>query len=266
MQMKKISIVTVNYNNLKGLVKTIQSVQKQQYSNIEYLVIDGGSIDGSKEYIENHSERISYWVSEPDNGIYDGMNKGIAHATGEYLLFLNSGDFLFSSDILSDVFANKEYDEDLIIGRQCHIDKKGRKSSSHHVMMDEINDVYFWSNTFPHQATFIKKELFAKVGLYNDKYRIVADWAFWYEAIITHQSSYTIIENFISYMESDGVSSDMIKCRKEMAHFLMTHKPILTENDWLHIMDNAEGAYSYKRTLKSGLSKFLVRVALYLNK
>jgi glycosyltransferase involved in cell wall biosynthesis len=92
--MLKLSIITVNYNNLEGLKKTIESVVSQTWQVFEYIVIDGGSTDGSAAYIEAQSVNIDYWVSEPDNGIYNAMNKGIKAATGEYLLFLNSGDDL----------------------------------------------------------------------------------------------------------------------------------------------------------------------------
>ena len=93
----KLSIITINYNNLEGLKRTVESVINQTSKEFEYIVIDGGSNDGSGAYIESKSEHIDYWVSEPDKGIYNAMNKGIAKASGEYLLFLNSGDHLFSN-------------------------------------------------------------------------------------------------------------------------------------------------------------------------
>src|SRR5690606_3965772 len=97
-----ISIITVNLNNLEGLKRTMASVFNQTYQNFEYLIIDGGSSDGSKEYIEANADKISYWVSEPDKGIYNGMNKGIKKARGEYLLFLNSGDHFVEQKVLED--------------------------------------------------------------------------------------------------------------------------------------------------------------------
>ena len=85
----KISIITINYQNLEGLKKTVQSVINQTYSNIEYIVIDGNSEDGTKEFLESQDSNIEYWISEPDKGIYNAMNKGILKAKGDYLLFLN---------------------------------------------------------------------------------------------------------------------------------------------------------------------------------
>ena len=98
----KISIITVNYNNLEGLQRTFNSVFNQTWKEFEYVVIDGGSTDGSKELIEKYNDKIDYWVSESDNGIYNAMNKGIKKAKGEYLLFLNSGDNLFNHTVLEE--------------------------------------------------------------------------------------------------------------------------------------------------------------------
>ncbi|MDR2910496.1 MAG: glycosyltransferase [Bacteroidales bacterium] len=94
----KLSIITINLNNVAGLQKTIESVVKQTFTDYEYIVIDGGSTDGSADIIKQHANKITYWVSEPDKGIYNAMNKGIRVAKGEYCLFLNSGDWLINSN------------------------------------------------------------------------------------------------------------------------------------------------------------------------
>ena len=95
-----LSIITINYNNCAGLKRTIDSVVTQSFQDFEWIVIDGGSSDGSRELIEKYSPHVSYWVSEPDNGVYHAMNKGIDVANGDYLLFLNSGDWLFGANTL----------------------------------------------------------------------------------------------------------------------------------------------------------------------
>ena len=97
---KKVSVITVNYNNLKGLERTISSVLLQSFSDFEYIIVDGGSSDGSKEYIESKQEYINQWVSEKDHGVYNAMNKAIRMAQGEYCIFMNSGDHFFSSQSL----------------------------------------------------------------------------------------------------------------------------------------------------------------------
>lgn len=103
--MPKLTIITINLNNKAGLQTTIDSVIAQTYKDFEWIIIDGGSTDGSKELIEKYTNYIKYWVSEPDKGIYNAMNKGIKVAEGEYLQFLNSGDSLFSNSVLSDIFT-----------------------------------------------------------------------------------------------------------------------------------------------------------------
>ena len=102
--MKKLTIITINRNNLEGLRKTIASVVSQTWRHFEYIVIDGASCDGSAEYIASMSDAIDYWISEKDSGVYEAMNKGVVKAQGEYLLFLNSGDFLVDKEVLSKVF------------------------------------------------------------------------------------------------------------------------------------------------------------------
>ena len=108
------TIITINYNNKEGLERTIKSTAKQTFKNFEYIVIDGGSTDGSVEVIKQYASEIDFWVSEKDNGIYHAMNKGVSHAHGDYLLFMNSGDTFHSPDVLNSV---AEYQEDIICGK-----------------------------------------------------------------------------------------------------------------------------------------------------
>ena len=107
----KFSIITVNYNNKEGLRKTIESVIHQTFRDFEFIVIDGGSTDGSDDVLKEYDAQIDYWVSEPDGGIYQGMNKGIKKATGEYLNFMNSGDCFYASNILGIKFDKFTLDE-----------------------------------------------------------------------------------------------------------------------------------------------------------
>lgn len=216
-----VSIITVNYNNKNGLLKTIKSVISQTYSNIEFIIIDGASSDGSKELIKDYIDFLTYWVSEKDNGIYDAMNKGIVKAKGKYCLFLNSGDYFCNSKILSDIFNNNTYDVDLLIGRQKFINNNGKISFAPKLRVEEINMSFFLSSTLPHQATFIKRDLLNKIGMYNTDYRIVSDCIFWIEAIVKEKCTFSIIPQFISYMETGGVSNNIDKCRIEMGNYFM---------------------------------------------
>lgn len=113
----KITVVTINYNNLEGLRETVESVMGQSFPDLEYIVIDGGSTDGSREYLKAcHQKTFSYWCSEPDNGLYDAMNKGLKHSTGDYVIFMNSGDRFFSKETLNNVSERIVGNEDVVYG------------------------------------------------------------------------------------------------------------------------------------------------------
>lgn len=112
----KITVITVVYNGIDYIEDTILSVINQDYSNIEYIIIDGKSDDGTMDIVEKYATKISYWVSESDNGIYDAMNKGIKVATGDWIIFMNCGDYFFSSDIITQVFSQMLIGIDVVYG------------------------------------------------------------------------------------------------------------------------------------------------------
>lgn len=269
MIMQKVSVITVNFNNKPGLERTLKSIVAQTCRNFEYIIIDGGSTDGSKEVIKDF-QRISglpnfKYVSETDSGIYDGMNKGISMARGEYLLFMNSGD-CFSSNNVLDLFCNKQiHTADLIVGRQHYI-RNGKKSVCRRTYAEEVDEQFLISNTLPHQATFIKRELMQKLGGYRLDFRVVADWIFWYDAVVDHKAKIEAIDLFVADMEEEKTSGNMDKCRTEMAKFLMEKKATLDIEEWKRIIEENNQAYMYRRAVKSPISKLLVKIALRLNR
>lgn len=212
--MYKLSIITINYNNLKGLKRTVESVVNQTWQEFEYIVIDGGSTDGSAAYIESQSSKIDYWVSESDKGIYNAMNKGIAKATGEYLFFLNSGDHFNSINALKNNIMCLQ-NEDIIYFDINLIDKGVsyvKRSPK------ELRFSYLIFETLPHQSTFIKRKLFTEIGYYDESIRIVSDWKFLIIAIIKHKVSYKYVEEVLTTFYLDGLSSlgDYSNERKEV--------------------------------------------------
>ena len=200
-----ISIITINYNNKEGLQKTIQSVVAQTATDFEYIVIDGGSTDGSKEVLENYTQGINYWVSEPDKGIYNAMNKGILKARGEYLLFLNSGDILYNPDILIKIQPILSTDLDIYYGDLLYI-----LNGVEHITKfpKELHFGYFYEQSLPHPATFIKKDLFNRVFYYNENLKIVSDWEFFICAICKFNATYLYVDRVVSKFEVDGISCD----------------------------------------------------------
>lgn len=216
----KISIITINYNNANGLEKTIVSVLNQGYENIEYLVIDGGSTDSSNIVIENYQSKLDYWVIEPDKGIYDAMNKGIKKATGDYLLFINSGDCLVNETVIYQALCT-EFNSDLIYGNMYFLNLQKRREW---IPPNELTFQMFYESTLPHPSTFIKRSLFNLVGLYNEDLRIVADWEFFMLAVCKYNCSYKHIDLFITDFDEEGISSDpenlnLIKMERETVFY-----------------------------------------------
>ena len=163
-----ISIITVVYNNIRGIERTIQSVLNQSYNNIEYIIIDGGSTDGTLDVIKRYENRISYWISEADEGIYNAMNKGILKAHGSFLNFMNSGDTFVTSTTIERLIERYEKGDKIIYGNilKCYDRRKERTSgivSSHPDIID------FYKNMINHQAAFISRELFEKYGGINQE-------------------------------------------------------------------------------------------------
>lgn len=215
----KLSVITVNYNDREGLLETIKSVIGQSFRDYEYIIIDGGSTDGSVEVLEKYADKITYWVSEPDKGIYNAMNKATAIANGEYCIFMNSGDTFCSSDTLLSVFA-LELSEDIVCGNTCTVEMVKEAP-------EEITLEFMFSNSICHQCAFIKTDLMLKYG-YDEKYRIVADRKFFLQTLILDDCSYRKIPvNIVNYdingysaanphvsrMEYDNVLEELIPSR-----------------------------------------------------
>ncbi len=212
--MKRFSIITINYNNKIGLEKTINSVLSQTYKNIQYIIIDGGSTDGSIDVIKRYSDKLDYWISEPDNGRYNAMNKGIKLAIGDYLNFMNSGDTFHTNSVLEDLL-NLNLDNDIITGG--FYDKE--KGICHIIKSQEVTLLTMFKNTFNHQATFYKRSLFQK-RQYDENYIIQSDAKFNYLSIIYDNCSTKIIDLIIADYDFNGISSNTALVDKEWDQLL----------------------------------------------
>ncbi|MBE7176690.1 MAG: glycosyltransferase [Mucilaginibacter polytrichastri] len=168
-----LSVVTVVYNNVRDIENTLRSVTTQDYPNIEYLVIDGGSTDGTKEIIEKYGPQISRFVSEPDKGIYDAMNKALRLATGDYVIFMNSGDTFFDAATVSRVFASAD-NADIYYGETEMIGENGKSLGRRR---HKAPAVFTWKSfrygmSVSHQAIYIRRSL---TGFYDPAYQLSAD-------------------------------------------------------------------------------------------
>lgn len=197
----KLSIITINYNNRDGLRKTIESVVNQTWKDFEYIIIDGGSTDDSVEVIKEFADRIDYWVSEPDKGIYNAMNKGIGQAKGEYCLFLNSGDSLHRPHTLTEI-APLLNECDIISGSLNKLTSPPVLMIPPHV----VSLAYLYEGTLPHQSTFIRTNILQQL-YYDEHYRMVSDWKFWVEALVLHGYTYKCINQVVSDFDMAGISS-----------------------------------------------------------
>jgi glycosyltransferase involved in cell wall biosynthesis len=309
----KLSIITINYNNAEGLRKTLASVASQTYPNIEHIIVDGASTDGSvdviREYVKASPQpspegkgRHIIWSSEPDNGIYDAMNRGIRKATGEYVQILNSGDLLAALDVTARMMnalieaspksspeGKDLHDADnssLLLGRAgvgffpaifygnmlksydgktiINRDTCGGK------MYTPESFLYFYKGTLNHDCAYIRRDLFEKYGLYNEDMKICSDWEWYVRAIVLggEKPIYTNIDVTIFDMngvsESHGKNAELIK--KERREYLESILPPAVLHDYDQF---AFPLLQYQRLKKHhlwGLVHFMERVLFKLEK
>ncbi|MEO6303494.1 MAG: glycosyltransferase family 2 protein [Bacteroidia bacterium] len=228
----KISIITINYNNAEGLKQTFDSVRTQTLKGIDYVVVDGGSNDGSKELIEQNKDIISYSCSEKDKGIYDAQNKGILKSNGSYLIFLNSGDVFASTDFLSKTieFSNANQNYSLIY---CNTILKNSDGSLYNIVQSNKLDLcFFYDKTLNHQSCLIKRELFDKYGLYDIGFKICADFDFILKAFINDPAQFVHFNEFAVIYENNGFSANpanyniVVSERKQIVERHFTKKQI----------------------------------------
>jgi glycosyltransferase involved in cell wall biosynthesis len=200
-----ISIITINYNNLLGLQATVASVFSQQYPNIEFWVIDGGSVDGSEKFLKSLPPRKGFnFISEPDNGIYHAQNKGIDLSNGDFLLFLNSGDFLYSSNSIEEVCKEISTETQVAVGKMYF---KYGKTMVLRTNPSTVDLTYLCRSTIFHQAAFIRRSLFDRYGRYNENNRYVSDWEFFCIVCGINGEKYQLLTTTVSVFDVTGVSN-----------------------------------------------------------
>jgi len=204
MKNSKISIITICYNEVYTIKRTIESVFNQSFKDYEYIVIDGASTDGTVDIIRSYEKNIDYLVSEKDTGIYEAMNKGIRQAHGEYLYFLNGGDLLAGSDVLEKAFSTKG-NEDILYGDI--LKAVGKKQYLNSFSGYSVTPFFLFTHTLPHQGSFIKKVLFDKFGLYDESYRLMGDYEFFKRAIVVHGATCRYLGFTIGVFDYTGMST-----------------------------------------------------------
>lgn len=202
----KITVVTVNYNNKIGLERTIKSVSEQDYPDKQFLIIDGGSNDGSLDVILSHESAIDYYCSEKDNGVFHAMNKSLDKASGEYIIFMNSGDIFHESDSLRALAAGAAQKPDFVYGDIFFEDENGKRTRQN--FPDNLSFSFLFKKFLPHQATLTRSQLLKEKGGYDLSYKITADSVFIKREIALFGASYIHVDAVIAVCELGGLSTD----------------------------------------------------------
>lgn len=208
----RLSIITINLNNAQGLKKTMESVFAQTSDDFEYIVVDGGSTDESKEIMLefaeqqiNKSTNLQFtWISEQDRGIYHAMNKGIRLACGEYCQFLNSGDLLASSDVTLRML-DKLPDSSIVYGNMIKQLTNGKILYNKEI--PALSFLTFYTGTLNHSPSYIKRSLFAKYGMYDENLKIVSDWKFFLIAIALYNEKVSYRNIDLTCFDMKGISN-----------------------------------------------------------
>lgn len=236
-----VSIVTVVFNGVVSIEDTILSIINQTYDNIEYIIIDGGSIDGTQDVIKKYEERIFYWKSEPDKGIYDAMNKGIATATGEYIIFMNGGDKFHDFNTVKKIFIENT-NQDLIYGNTL-LYTDGETCLSEAKNFEKIK----YGMPFCHQSVFVKLEIMKKHNFSLD-YRLASDYNFFMSLYNEGKYSFKKTEELISIYDNCGASMSLLTIKEKF---------LIAKNYYPY---SSSSAFHYGQLTYYTLTAFLKRI------
>lgn len=247
----QLTIITINRNNALGLEKTLQSVASQTFQEFEYVIIDGNSTDGSVEVVKKYESQFAHlkWVSEPDTGIYNAMNKGVKMASGEYVQILNSADCLAAPDVMERMLAALRItgNPSILYGNMIKCYPDGRRIIDKCFAGQEITMLGMYTGTLNHDPTYIRRDLFEQYGYYDEKLKICSDWKWFLQAIIIggEKPQYTNIE--VTLFDMTGISENVDnkeKIRNERQSVLEEILPTACLRDYEKY---ASGIYSMRR-------------------
>ena len=232
----RLSIITINRNNAAGLEKTMQSVASQSFKELEYIVVDGASTDGSVEVIQRFESQFAHlrWISEPDSGIYNAMNKGLHMASGDYIQILNSGDCLAADEVTEQMLAAlKDTDHPSILyGNMVKCFSDGRKLVDKSFAGQEITMLGMFTGTLNHSPAYIRRELFIKYGYYDESLKIVSDWKWYFQVIILGSEQPQYVDMDVTLFDMTGISEtnkDLDKSERKQVLEQMFPKTILAD-------------------------------------
>lgn len=233
MNQPEISIITVVKDDCAGMKVTAESIVHQSaFSRIEWVVIDAASRDGTVDVIQSHSDKIAFWVSEPDSGIYDAMNKGLEKVKGKYCLFLNAGDALHANDVIERVLANENYGRVDYLSGSTQLCRHGKKEAIDYAP-EKVTGRLLFERSLSHQATFIRTSRLKSMGGYDRAYKITADAKAFFHDIIILNASYEPLHFVVADYDITGISSTNYQLTtEERNRFLSTLLPSRMYDDY----------------------------------
>jgi len=212
----KISIITVTCNAETTIENSIKSVVNQTYPDIEYIIIDGASTDKTFDIIQKYNDKLAYFISEPDNGIFNAMNKGIKVSTGDVLYFLNANDYLFDEKIIENAISFlKKTKAKIIFGDMSFIEENGQEKERR--IYSDVDKLFFINECICHQGIFYKREIFDKCGLYDENYKLTADYNLNVKAIIEKKMEIKYFPKTIAKFTLGGQSNSTNEELKKLA-------------------------------------------------
>ena len=280
----KLSIITINYNNAEGLSKTLASVAAQTYPNLEHIIVDGNSTDGSVDVIREYESPLASshsplalnlkWVSEPDKGIYNAMNKGIKMATGDYCQFLNSGDILINANCTQQMVKQLlKINNDRTVPLGVIYGNMKKEMPDGKIQHDACNGGnavtlnMFYQGCLNHSPAYIRRDLFDKYGLYDETLRICSDWKFYLQSLVLGDESVAYVNVDVTLFDMTGISEtnkDLLNKERNQLLNELIPQGILKDYHAYHFpMDQYR---RLKRRNLWGLVHFVERVVFKLEK
>lgn len=265
----KLSIITINFNDAEGLRRTLASVAVQTYRDIEHIIVDAASTDGSAEVIKEYASTSTHpviWSSEKDKGIYNGMNKGIRKATGEYCQFLNSGDALAAPDVTERMMAEMEEGIDVLYGDMLKIGEK-RNAVDRSCAREYVTLNMFYRGCLNHSPAYIKRSLFDEYGYYDETLKICSDWKFYMQSIVLGKATTKHVNIVVTHFDMNGISEtrkDILNDERNRLLQELVPQGILKDYDRYHFPMSQYDRL--KRHHLWGLVYFIERVLFKLEK
>ena len=264
-----LSIITINYNNVEGLRKTLASVAEQTYRDIEHIIVDAASADGSVDIIKEYADKASYpviWSSKKDKGIYDGMNSGIKKATGDYIQILNSGDILASPDVTERMISALPGEADILYGNMIKKDyATGEVTGKSGEIEYSLRQYY--SATLNHDCCYIRRDLFDTYGLYDENLKIVSDWKWFLQAIGLGNVKPLYTDIDVTIFDTSGISESNLELRnRERRQVLEDVLPLAVLADYDAHSFDAEQMNRLRKRHLYWLVYFIERVLFKLEK